>query len=290
MTNQPQPTPAIWPTAHQAIMAGQSPAIPGSSPATDSAHTYDQSDNAGPWVHDEDGTPCPNFWSDRPTVDEAGTVHWWCTEHQQNVHIAAQHAEKSQRDQQLADYLAAMDEAGGAIYAADFCDGFRHALAMVAAYESNEEPAPGRARPEVREAARMVLSRLTKASADALPDGVRPIGELREAGLLWLINTSVFHPRGLALALCFAEDDRGHETPLGWRLLAAPDGEAFDFIPADVDELYRAAEATLAAARSACACEPYLIRTDYGAGIEHDVDQSSCQIHGGWNDRDGDQA
>lgn len=33
-----------------------------------------------------------------------------------------------------------------------------------------------------------------------------------------------------------------------------------------------------------CACEAYTIRTDYGTGIEYDVDRSSCPIH----DPDGD--
>jgi hypothetical protein len=47
----------------------------------------------------------------------------------------------------------------------------------------------------------------------AQPDG-RPFADLRESGLLWLINTSVFHSRGYALALQF--DAEGNAT--GWRL------------------------------------------------------------------------
>jgi hypothetical protein len=39
--------------------------------------------------------------------------------------------------------------------------------------------------------------------------------DLRSTGLLWLINTTVFHPRGFALALHF--DDGGDCT--GWSLL-----------------------------------------------------------------------
>lgn len=34
----------------------------------------------------------------------------------------------------------------------------------------------------------------------------RDLSELRETGLLWLINTTVFHPRGYALALHIADD------------------------------------------------------------------------------------
>ena len=44
---------------------------------------------------------------------------------------------------------------------------------------------------------------------------VRPFSELRDEGLLWLINTSVFHPRGYALA--FVMDEDGNAT--GWALL-----------------------------------------------------------------------
>src|SRR5690348_11418552 len=51
---------------------------------------------------------------------------------------------KAERDKELADYLAAMDRAGGGIYTPDFRDGFRHALAMLAAYEFAEERTPDR--------------------------------------------------------------------------------------------------------------------------------------------------
>lgn len=64
-----------------------------------------------------------------------------------------QASETAARDESLARYLDKMDRAGGAIYTADFRDGFRHALAMVAAYESDDERAP------VREAARNALGR-----------------------------------------------------------------------------------------------------------------------------------
>lgn len=35
---------------------------------------------------------------------------------------------------------------------------------------------------------------------------------------------------------------------------------------------------------SKCACEGYTIRTDYGTGVEHDVDRSSCPVHGEMDD------
>jgi len=42
----------------------------------------------------------------------------------------------------------------------------------------------------------------------------RPIAELRDSGLLWLINRIVFHARGVALAVHV--DDHGMAT--GWSL------------------------------------------------------------------------
>jgi len=43
----------------------------------------------------------------------------------------------------------------------------------------------------------------------------RPFSDLRSSGLLWLINATVFHPRGYALALHF--DDEGNAV--GWSLM-----------------------------------------------------------------------
>ena len=75
------------------------------------------------------------------------------------------------------------------------------------------------------------------------PLNPRPFLELSDAGLLWLINRVVFHPRGLALAL-HEQDGVAH----GWELLAAPPGEPFIF-PEDVDtDSFRRAEETLRAA------------------------------------------
>lgn len=71
----------------------------------------------------------------------------------------------------------------------------------------------------------------------------RPLLELSDSGLLWLINRVVFHPRGLALAL-YQEGGQAH----GWQLLTAAEGEPFTF-PEPVDnDGYRRAEATLRAA------------------------------------------
>lgn len=73
----------------------------------------------------------------------------------------------------------------------------------------------------------------------------RPFAELRPAGLLWLINRVVFHPRGYALALQMTDDG----VALGWSLLG--DGtEPWQFAGDETDDMLRA-EATLAAAPEA---------------------------------------
>lgn len=46
-------------------------------------------------------------------------------------------------------------------------------------------------------------------------DQARPFEDLRPTGLLWLINTTVFHPRGYALALYLDDDGQA----LGWSLM-----------------------------------------------------------------------
>ena len=67
---------------------------------------------------------------------------------------------------------------------------------------------------------------------------VRTFADLRPTGLLWLINASVFHPRGYTLAITF--DDAGEA--IGWQLLG--DGtERWTFdrsMDADIDALFLA--------------------------------------------------
>lgn len=69
----------------------------------------------------------------------------------------------------------------------------------------------------------------------------RPLAELRDTGLLWMINRSLFHPRGFALALVYDAD--GQCT--GWELLG--DGSEPWTYASDIDEaeLLRRAEQTL---------------------------------------------
>lgn len=61
----------------------------------------------------------------------------------------------------------------------------------------------------------------------------RPLSELRETGILWLINRVVFHPRGYALALTVEEDG----TVSGWSIQG--DGsEPWCFSETDDDESF----------------------------------------------------
>lgn len=67
---------------------------------------------------------------------------------------------------------------------------------------------------------------------------VRPLIELSTSGLLWLINATVFHPRGWALAL----HKRGGEIA-GWHLQG--DGREVWVFEGNHDERFAAAQATL---------------------------------------------
>jgi hypothetical protein len=62
---------------------------------------------------------------------------------------------------------------------------------------------------------------------------VRPFEDLRTTGLLWLINTTVFHPRGYALALHFEDDG----SVSGWSILG--DGEEAWQFGTDEDSVAR---------------------------------------------------
>ncbi len=80
-----------------------------------------------------------------------------------------------ERDRVLAEYLAAMDSAGGGVYTQDFRDGFRHALVMVAACESDESRSAGAAhqiRPSRLREATMSDARETDVVPTAIGDPV----------------------------------------------------------------------------------------------------------------------
>lgn len=72
----------------------------------------------------------------------------------------------------------------------------------------------------------------------------RPFDDLSSSGLLWLINASVFHPRGFALAVKVVDG-----KAVGWLLLG--DGSEPWYFDGQRDEKFAAVEATLAAARAA---------------------------------------
>jgi hypothetical protein len=78
-------------------------------------------------------------------------------------------------------------------------------------------------------------------------DDILTLDDLRHTGLLWLINTTLFHPRGFALALVMRDG-----KAVGWRMLG--DGsEPWMFNDADgaIDRLFQAAEAFLNSRRKA---------------------------------------
>ena len=86
----------------------------------------------------------------------------------------------------------------------------------------------------------------------------RPFSELREHGLLWLINKAVFHPRGFALA--FDVEDDGTVTGWGmkgdgtesWSYVDDPEGaHTKDGEPWTEDIAFAAVEAFLNALRPA---------------------------------------
>lgn len=103
--------------------------------------------------------------------------------------------------------------------------------------ERSDEPAP-------KPAAEDPTPRAAASTAPApLVDEPRPFEELRDTGLLWLVNRLAFHPRGVALAV--HTDDAG--TAHGWSLLRSSGGPmAFD-TATDAEGQARA-ETTLAAA------------------------------------------
>lgn len=79
-------------------------------------------------------------------------------------------------------------------------------------------------------------------SVEAHPP-VRSWEELRSSGLLWLINATVFHPRGFALGIAY----RGGDEPIGWCLFG--DGTESWRFDEQADPLFAAAEATFTALR-----------------------------------------
>lgn len=67
---------------------------------------------------------------------------------------------------------------------------------------------------------------------------IRPWSELRDSGLLWLINRAVFHPRGFALTMVKRDG-----MDVGWYLQG--DGREVWQMAGDEDDEFARAEATL---------------------------------------------
>lgn len=77
----------------------------------------------------------------------------------------------------------------------------------------------------------------------------RPIEDLSDSGLLWLINRVVFHPRGFRLALSFTEGQCD-----GW-ILQGDGTEPHWFTEESDRDRFDRAEATLQAVRHQAECE-----------------------------------
>jgi len=60
------------------------------------------------------------------------------------------------------------------------------------------------------------MNETEKNPSEAMSRPLLQLADLRSSGLLWLINTSVFHPRGFALGLVY---DESGENCIGWKLL-----------------------------------------------------------------------
>jgi hypothetical protein len=74
-------------------------------------------------------------------------------------------------------------------------------------------------------------------------ESLRTFGEFRDEGLLWLINTSVFHPRGFAIAFVYDDDDTEFKNPTGWRLVGDGSEPWWYNEGEDVDEIFNKATA-----------------------------------------------
>ena len=60
------------------------------------------------------------------------------------------------------------------------------------------------------------MDQQSESKPDAMSRPLLQLGDLKSSGLLWLINTSVLHPRGFALGLVY---DASGENCIGWKLL-----------------------------------------------------------------------
>lgn len=71
-------------------------------------------------------------------------------------------------------------------------------------------------------------------------ENARDFAEFLDTGLLWLINTTVFHPRGYSLAI---KVDKDSGTAVGWNLLG--DGTEPWTFGDDCDDKFQAAQSLL---------------------------------------------
>lgn len=105
-------------------------------------------------------------------------------------------------------------------------------------YEELSEPEKESDRKEAR---KFIAEFARDKSKDSENFSARPIKELSDSGILWLINRVVFHPRGLALAL-HAEKETGEVV--GWNIVG-DGGKVWKFTEVDDDEYFARAKKTI---------------------------------------------
>ncbi|QOC89864.1 hypothetical protein [Micromonospora craniellae] len=111
---------------------------------------------------------------------------------------------------------------------------------LLAAYRSEVEAAEARKTGQAVPAAQVTAgAEPGDGTGTAVP--VRPWADLRDSGLLWLINRAVLHPRGFALAVVMQGEDA-----VGWQLLGDGRGPWRFHASVSEDELFAAVQATLA--------------------------------------------
>lgn len=125
---------------------------------------------------------------------------------------------------------------------------------LVAAYEAGVRDCHGTNRACCVRAGLAAVDEQRGAAVDA-----RPWAELRTTGLLWLINRTVFHPRGYALAIVVRDG-----LAVGWQLLG--DGSEVWRFDGGEDEHLQAVNAIFAEAAYTPESEGWGAMLRHGAG------------------------
>lgn len=95
--------------------------------------------------------------------------------------------------------------------------------------------------------------------------------QMMPTGILWLINRTVFHPRGLALGLTVSTEGEPHAE--GWEIVASPDGTPYRYDDEETEaRKHRAVEELLDLARMHGVMPPPINPPPPGTSIAAPVD------------------